>query len=336
MRRLEFVKPRVLRWVDSPDPAIGEATDAVVRPVAATTCDLDRAIIAGRTPFSGPFAIGHECVAEVVDVGDAPGMPRPGDLVVVPWHVSCGRCDRCSAGHTAHCTAVPRNAMFGLPLGGDWGGLFSDLVRVPWADHALVVLPTGLDPGAVASAGDNLTDAWRAVEAGLAGRPGAEVLVVGGTASIGVYAAAFAVAQGAARVVYADHDAERRRLAAGYGAETLETLDPHRPGEFPVTVDASAHPDGLALALRATGPTGSCHSVGIYFDGAHVPLGEMYMNGVTLTTGRSYVRPSIPAVLDAVAAGTVDPTAVFSETVEWDDLPEALAELPRKPLARRP
>ena len=48
------------------------------------------------------------------------------------------------------------------------------------------------------------------------------------------------------------------------------------------------------------------------------------------------MRPSIPAVLDAVAAGAVDPTDVFSDTIDWDDLPEALAELPRKPLARRP
>jgi threonine dehydrogenase-like Zn-dependent dehydrogenase len=188
----------------------------------------------------------------------------------------------------------------------------------------------------VASASDNLTDAWRAVEAGLAARPGADVRMVGGTASIGVYAAAFAVARGAARVVYVDRDPERRRLAGGYGAAPVEALDPEAPGEFPVTVDASADPAGLALALRATGPAGSCHSVGIYFAGAHVPLGEMYMNGVTLTTGRPDVRPSIPAVLDAVAAGAVDPTDVFSDTIDWDDLPEALAELPRKPLARRP
>jgi alcohol dehydrogenase len=336
VRQLEFVERRRLRWAEAREPVLEAATDAVVRPVAATTCDLDRAIIAGRTPFAGPFAIGHECVAEIVDAGDALVGLRPGALVVVPWHVSCGRCDRCSEGRTAHCRTVPRHAMYGLPVGGDWGGLFSDLVRVPWADHALVPVPDGLDPGAVASAGDNLTDAWRAVEAGLAARPGAEVLVVGGTASVGIYAAAFAVAQGAGRVVYVDRDADRRRVAGAYGAETVQALDAERPREFPVTVDASAEPAGLVLALRATGPTGHCHSVGIYFAGAHLPLGEMYMNAVTLTTGRSDVRPSIPAVLDAVATGAVDPTVVFSETVDWDDLPEALAELPRKPLARRP
>ena len=154
-------------------------------------------------------------MAEIVELGDEPGALRPGDPVVLPWHVSCGRCARCAAGRTAHCSEVPRHAMYGLPLGGDWGGLFSDLVLVPWADRSLVTLPAGLAAGAVASASDNLTDAWRAVEAGLAARPDADVLVVGGTTSIGIYAAAFAVARGAARVVCVDRDPERGGWPAG-------------------------------------------------------------------------------------------------------------------------
>ena len=32
---------------------------------------IDRAVghICGAVPFAGPFAIGHECIAEVIDVG---------------------------------------------------------------------------------------------------------------------------------------------------------------------------------------------------------------------------------------------------------------------------
>src|SRR4051812_31436390 len=90
MRRLEFVSKGVLRHVDAEMPALEHDTDAIVRPVAATTCDLDRAIIAGATPFEGPFALGHEAVAEVVDVGDDAGALAPGQLVVVPWHIYCG------------------------------------------------------------------------------------------------------------------------------------------------------------------------------------------------------------------------------------------------------
>ena len=42
-------------------------------------------------------------------------------------------------------------AMFGVPIGGERGGLFSDLVRVPYADAMLVPLSPGLDPIATAS-----------------------------------------------------------------------------------------------------------------------------------------------------------------------------------------
>jgi threonine dehydrogenase-like Zn-dependent dehydrogenase len=79
------------------------------------------------------------------------------------------------------------------PTGGDWGGALADLVRVPFADAMLVELPEGVSPTAVASASDNLPDAWRAVAPFLAESPGADVLVVGGWGrSIALYAVAIA------------------------------------------------------------------------------------------------------------------------------------------------
>ena len=59
---------------------------------AVATCDLDALIVAGESPFPAPFAIGHECVAEVVDVGDASARCAPGELVSVPFQISCGEC----------------------------------------------------------------------------------------------------------------------------------------------------------------------------------------------------------------------------------------------------
>jgi alcohol dehydrogenase len=178
----------------------------IVRPVASTTCDLDRAIIAGATPFQGPFAIGHECVAEVVDVGDDAGV-IPGARVVVPWHPCCTVCAACLQGRMADCERVPRFAMYGVPLGGDFGGLFDDLVHVPFG-AALVPVPDGVAPASVASASDNLSDAYGAVSRALATRPQGSVLVLGGTGSIGQWAAGWAVMLGAARAVYVDRDEE--------------------------------------------------------------------------------------------------------------------------------
>jgi alcohol dehydrogenase len=59
-----------------------------------------------------------------------------------------------------------------------WGGFLSDSVLVPYADHMLVAVPDALTSTAVASASDNISDAWRAVGPQLAAEPGSPVLIV--------------------------------------------------------------------------------------------------------------------------------------------------------------
>ena len=210
MRELTYVGDRRVEWRQRPDPRLESRFDAIVRPVAATTCDVDRAILLGRAPVPPPFAIGHECVAEVVEAGVGVTHVVPGDLVVVPWHIGCGRCDRCRAGLFAHCRTVPYMAMFGAPIGGAWGGLFSDLVRVPYADAMLVSLPPGLDPIAMASASDNWSLAWRLVAPHLKRTPGAAVLILNG-GSIGLFACDIAGAADRGRRTAAGRPRARRR-----------------------------------------------------------------------------------------------------------------------------
>ncbi len=78
MRQLVYVKPGVVEWKDAPEPRLEAPSDAIVRPVAVAVCDLDVALLRGRAPFAGPFALGHEFVAEVVEVGNAVAEFRPG------------------------------------------------------------------------------------------------------------------------------------------------------------------------------------------------------------------------------------------------------------------
>src|SRR5690625_7562020 len=93
VRELRFRRSGVLEWGERRAPELQEPTDAIVRPFVAGRCDGDslpihrpvsRAMqagmalgvidpvvgcICGRVTFPGPFAIGHECVAEVLQVG---------------------------------------------------------------------------------------------------------------------------------------------------------------------------------------------------------------------------------------------------------------------------
>ena len=71
MRQLSFVEPGTVRWEEAPDARLETPDDALVRPLVVTTCDIDHAIVHGLVPFPGPFPLGHEFVAEVVETGGA-------------------------------------------------------------------------------------------------------------------------------------------------------------------------------------------------------------------------------------------------------------------------
>ncbi len=335
MRQLEITGAHSVEWRERAAPALQGDGEALVRPLAVALCDLDAAFLGGVIPISEAFAFGHECVAEVLDVGDAVRTVRPGDRVVVPFQISCGSCVACVAGRTANCRTVPRGSAYGMqPLGGDWGGALADVLRVPYADAMLVPLPAGAEPSALASVADNVADGYRAVAGPLKAAPGEEVLIVGGWArSVGLYATACALALGASRVVFADNDAGRLERAAALGAETIEvgTDWPAKLGRFAITVDASGEHAGLHAALRSTAPDGVCTSVAIYFEPATpLPLLEMYTRGCSLHTGRVHARTVIPEVLALISAGKLDPALVTSAVVGFEDAPAALAEPPTK------
>jgi alcohol dehydrogenase len=330
MRELTYVARRTVEWREALDPTVQSDREAIVAPVAATSCDVDSAILAGHGFIDPPFALGHECVACVVDIGDAVTTVAPGDLVVVPWSINCGTCGNCRTGLTAHCTSVPHMAMYGAPIGGTWGGLFSDLVRVPYADAMLVPLPAGLDPVAMASASDNWSLSWRLIAPHLKALPGARVLVVA-RGSIGLYVCDIARALGASDVLYVDPDPEHRKLAETFGARTAEAIEPIRHG-FDIAVEATGRVDQLTLAVKSLSPEGICESAGNHFRPGELPLLDMYLTGVTLRIARDNVRSHIPAALDLAASGTVAPERVVSHILDWEQLPDALPEKHLKPV----
>lgn len=334
MQQMMFIGTGDVRWEEVADPAITAADQAIVRPLTVATCDLDVGALRGTFPLAGPYPFGHEGVAEVVAVGDDVTSVVPGDVVVVPFQISCGQCRSCRRGRTGNCISHPRLSTYGLgQMGGlQWGGLLADLALVPHANAMLVPVPAGVDPIAIASTSDNIADAWRTVGPQLADDPGAEVLVVGGNGgpnSIGLYAAGLAVAIGSSRVVYSDVDADRLAIAESLGAEPADGAPPHKMGSFPITVDASGSEAGLRCALNSTAFDGTCTSPSVYLEDPAIPMFSMYSRCCTLHTGRAHARPAIPNVLDLIVDG-FQPSIVTSAVVGWADAAEALAAPPMK------
>jgi alcohol dehydrogenase len=329
-----FDGPGAVHVEEADDPGPPADGAAVVRPLAVATCDLDVAALRGRYPLPGPYPLGHEGVARVTDIGDGVRSVAVGDLVVVPFQISCGSCDACGRGRTGNCASHPRMSTYGLgTMGGlEWGGLLADFAVVPHADAMLVHVPDGVEPVTIASASDNIADGWRCVAPQLAAEPGAEVLVVGGDEgpnSIGLYAAGLAVALGATRVVYLDDDDARLRVASALGAEPLAGPPPRKVGAFPITVDASGSEAGLACALQSTAFDGVCTSPSVYLTDPAIPMFSMYSRCCTLHTGRVHARNAIPEIFAAMDAG-FDPAVVTTAVVDWDDAVDALTDPPMK------
>jgi alcohol dehydrogenase len=88
MRQLEITGARSVQWREAPAPTLQGDGEALVRPLAVALCDLDAVFLSGAVPIAEPFALGHECVAEVLEVGDAVTTVVPGDRVVVPFQIS--------------------------------------------------------------------------------------------------------------------------------------------------------------------------------------------------------------------------------------------------------
>jgi threonine dehydrogenase-like Zn-dependent dehydrogenase len=328
MRQLTYQEPGHYDWQEAPEPEITGAQQALVRPLMVACCDLDVAVAEGRLPMPPGHAVGHEGLAEVIEVGDDVRDVAVGDRVIVPFQISCGSCRSCRRGVTGSCASLPLMAMYGMaPIAGlDGGGFMSDVVLVPYADAMLLPIPDGVDPVAIASLSDNIPDGWRAVgpyRAELADLEPADrrVLVVG-RLSIGLYAAALASALGA-RVDYVDTDKNRLAAAEKLGAVVHDRDNPDKSWDpYPVTVHTSADPALLAATLRATWPDGVCTDTGIYYQGpVEMPLLQMYTRGVRFVTGRVSARTVIPDVVELLTAGC-DLSPAVERIALWDDAPD--------------
>ena len=336
MRALTAAPGARLRWRSVPVPTAPGPDGALVHPIAASTCDIDCPLVLGATQLALPLHLGHECVADVLSVGERVTSVRPGDRVVVPFQISCGQCTPCRAGHTGSCLAVPPLSAYGMGLAtGHFGGAFSDQLAVPYADAMLVALPKGVDPVAAASVSDNICDAYRHIGPHLPeilqADPDAEVLILAAlgarpmfSASSPLYTGLVARALGARNVNLVDSRSHVRAHAQRLGINALAPRALRRRAPAPLVVHISV--DSLSTALAHTAPDGICTSSGGLHRGARVPLLQMYIRRATLHVGIPHARPLMPPVLELMAQGSLPAGDVVTAVAPLDDAPAALRE----------
>ncbi len=205
-----------------PEPTLHDPEDAIVRVTAASICGSDLHVLHGLMPKMEPGIIGHEFVGVVESAGSAVERFKPGDRVVGPAAVWCGRCRACRKGLPSACE---NGAIFGNgPLFGALEGAQADYVRVPYANVTLHPIPDGLSDERVIFAGDILPTGYSAV-AGLAPgsrgvRPG-DTVVIFGAGPVGLCAVASARVFDPARIIVVDMEEYRLEMASLLGADLV-------------------------------------------------------------------------------------------------------------------
>lgn len=107
--------------------------------------------------------MGHEFTGQVVETGAEVKDFRRGDLVVLPFTVSCGTCFYCSRGFSSRCA---RGLLYGTVA---LDGGQASYVRVPLADSTLFRTPEVIDKQKLVLMADIFPTRYFAAKNGLGG-----------------------------------------------------------------------------------------------------------------------------------------------------------------------
>jgi threonine dehydrogenase-like Zn-dependent dehydrogenase len=265
MKALTFHGKRDVRVDEVPDPAIQESTDAIVRVTSTAICgsDLHLYEVLGMFIDEGDV-LGHEPMGVVEEVGSEVTGLEPGDRVVVPFNISCGKCWMCEQKLYAQCetTQVREEekgaALFGYTrLYGKVPGGQAEYLRVPQAHFGPIKVPEGPPDERFLFLSDVLPTAWQAVE--YAAIPEGGSVAVYGLGPIGQMCARIALHRGAKTAIGVDSVPERLAMARRHGVEAIDSdAVEDVPGAIREMTEGRG-PDGVidAVGMEAHGAPGA-------------------------------------------------------------------------------
>jgi len=293
-----------------PEPAITGPHDVIVRVGGAGLCRTDLHIrdgwFAAAVPIDLPLVLGHENTGWVHEVGSAVEGLAVGDAVICHPQTSCGRCPACRIGQDMGCAR-------GLAFNGlTRDGGFAELVKT--GDRAVLPLPSGLEPAAVAPHADaGLTVMHVVRKAVPVLDPGSRVVVVG-IGGLGHIAVQCLRAMTAAEIIAVDPDPDSLKLAADCGAHHLVSADEGQ-GErvlaltdgagADAVIDFVGEGDAVASSLAMVRPGGTYFVVG-YGGELRVPTFNLVLGELNIVGNAVGTHDDLRELVALTAAGGVN------------------------------
>jgi L-iditol 2-dehydrogenase len=247
-------KPGDLRVEDVEKPFMNP-DEAMVKVKAVGLCgsDIPRALVYGA--HVSPIIIGHEFSGEIEAVGGNVKNFKPGDKVVVPPLIPCGKCEWCEKGIYSLCEDYDY-------YGSRRDGALAEYVSVK--ESNLLKVPDNVSYEDAATL-DPCANAYHAL-ARANFKPGESVCVVG-AGPIGLFALQYAKLSGASKVVAIDVWDEKLDIAKKVGADAVIN---------------SLNLNPVEEALKATGGKGA----DVVIDTSGVPAGQKSAVSIAAKMGR--------------------------------------------------
>src|SRR4026209_1145142 len=183
MKALVYKGPRKVSIETVSDARIEKPTDVLVKITSTNICGSDLHMYEGRTDVEEGKVLGHENLGDVVEIGDAVEHIKVGDMVCLPFNISCGYCMNCERGFSGFCLTMnpgSAGAAYGYAGMGPYNGGQCEYLRVPHGDFNCLKLPDDAreKENDYVMLSDIWPTGWHATElAGL--KPGESVVIYG-------------------------------------------------------------------------------------------------------------------------------------------------------------
>ena len=324
MQAAVFHGPGDIRVESTGKPQLDSPKGAIIRVTHTAVCGSDLWFYRGESDRDVPSRVGHEPMGIVEEVGDR---------VFAPFFISCGRCEYCRKG--LHTSCVNSDSWNGAN-----GGAQGEYVRCPEADGTLIRVPDRhADDEDTLRSILPLTDVMStghhaAVSAGV--KAGVDCVVVGDGA-VGLCGVLAARRLGAEQIVAVGHHEDRLDIAEEFGAThtvsergeaAVDRVNEITDGGVNHVLECVGATSSMETAHGVCRPGGTVGYVGVpHGMGDGLDLSPFFRGNITLNGGVAPVRAYAEELMADVLGGTLDPSPIFTKTVDLDGVPEGYAAM---------